>query len=232
MPRQHFSHLVDESGLIDFKLRFGLLFQIFLAIADVGQACAEDQILDLDFTLSPLVRPLDDGAGRIAPVGIFHLLAQAMLGISQIKLGANAGAAQRRDHFLVTRDLAAEHGDDDGAEFGFGVELAQHRECGLEPRNADGKSSRRYGLAAEARDETIIAPPATDRAETHGATFFVFGFERQFNFEDGAGVIFETANDRWINFYLVRAVTSGLKKNSHFLEFMETCAPNFGMFNK
>src|SRR5437879_8303218 len=55
MARQHLADLVDEAGFIDHVLGLGLLLQIFLAVLDVGQAGAEDQILDLDFPVGLLV---------------------------------------------------------------------------------------------------------------------------------------------------------------------------------
>src|SRR5258705_6381799 len=109
MAGEDLSDLVDEIGLIDHVLRLGLLLQIFLAVLDVGQASAEDQILDLDFPVGLLVAALNDRAGRIAPVGVFHLLAEAVLGISKIKLGANARAAEFCNHLLIASYLAAEH---------------------------------------------------------------------------------------------------------------------------
>ena len=91
--------------------------------------------------------------------------------------------------------FAAEHGNHDGTEFRLGVELAEHRQRGLQPRNADGKSGRRHRLAAKTRDQPVITPAAADRAEANRAAFFVLGLDQQFNFKNGAGVIFETADD-------------------------------------
>ena len=55
---------------------------------------AEDQVLDLHLALRLLVAALDDGAGRAALVGVFHLLADTVLRIAEIELGADAGVAQ------------------------------------------------------------------------------------------------------------------------------------------
>src|SRR5580698_7901592 len=111
MARENLPHFSDKVRFVDLVLRRGLPLEIFLAIPNLGQASAKDQVLDLDFAVSFFVRTLNDGARRVAPVGILHLLTETVLGIAEIKLGANAGIAQRRHHFLVARDLAAEYRD-------------------------------------------------------------------------------------------------------------------------
>ena len=141
------------------------------------------------------VGALDDGARAAAAVGVFHLLAEIVLGVAEIELGADAGVAQLRDELLVAGDVAAEDGDDDGAGLPFAAELAERAERRLQPRDADGEAGRRHRLAHEARDETVVTPAAADRAEADGAAFVVFGFDEQFNFEDRAGVILEAADD-------------------------------------
>ena len=103
-----------------------------------------------------------------------------LLRIAEIKLGADAGVAQRRDHLLVVGDaVAIEHGDDHRAGCGLcrracraGV---QRR---LQARHADGEAGRRHRLAAEARHQSVVAPAAADRAEAHRAAFLVLGFEQ------------------------------------------------------
>ena len=47
----------------------------------------------------------------------------------------------------------------------------------------------------EAADEAVIAPAAADRAEADGAALFVFHLEGELGLEDGAGVVFEAADD-------------------------------------
>src|SRR5437762_268629 len=111
MARQDLADGIDKPVLIDLVLSFGLLLQIQIAVLDVSEAGAEDQILDLDLAFRSLVRTLDDRAWRIASVGIFHLLADAVLRIAQIKLRANVFTTQSRDHLLIVRDLPSEHGD-------------------------------------------------------------------------------------------------------------------------
>ena len=138
--------------------------------------------------------------GGAAPVGIFELLADAVLGIAEVEFGADFCVAQHRHHFLIFgHALAVEYGDDHRAGCGLVVELAEQRERGLQARDADGETGRRHRLAAEARDQAVVAPAAADRAEAHGAAFFVFGFERQFNFVDRAGVVLEAADDGFID---------------------------------
>ena len=58
-----------------------------------AQRRAEDQILDLHLALRLFVTALNDRARRAALVGVFQLLADAVLRIAEIKLGADAGVA-------------------------------------------------------------------------------------------------------------------------------------------
>src|SRR5690242_15933994 len=88
MPGQDLAHLGDEFGLADFGLRLGLPLQIFLAILDLGEPGAKDQILDLYLAARLFVGALHDRARRVTAVGIFHLLAERVLGIAEIELGA------------------------------------------------------------------------------------------------------------------------------------------------
>ncbi len=140
--------------------------------------------------------------------------------------------AQRCDHLLVIGDaVAVEHGDDDGTEFRCGVELAEHRQCGLQPRHADGKTGRRHRLAAEARDEAIITSAATDRAEAHRAAFLVFGFEREFDFVDRAGVIFEAAHDGWVDENAAIVITRCSNKLADLRKFANCLLPQHIAFD-
>src|SRR4051794_39908844 len=198
--------LIDQVAPVDDVLGLGLFFQIFLAIPDLGQAGTQDQILDLDFPVGLLVRALNDRAGRVAAVGVFHLLAEAVLGIAKIKLGANAGVAQHRNHLLVARDLAAEYGDHDRPERRLGVEIAEHGQRSLQPRHPDRKSGRRHRLASKARDQPVISSAAADRTEANRAAFFVLGFEREFYFVDRAGIVLQAAHDGRIDANAIRAV--------------------------
>ena len=117
------------------------------------------------------------------------------------------GVAQLRDHLLIIGDaVAVEHGDHHRAEFRRGVELAEHGERGLQPRHADRETGRRHRLAAKARDQAIVASAAADRAEAHRAAFFVFGLEREFDFVDRAGVVFEAADDGGVDADAIRSV--------------------------
>ena len=59
----------------------------------LGELGAEDQVLDLHLAFGLLVAALDDDAGRVALVGVFHLRAE--LPTAEIELGADAGVAQR-----------------------------------------------------------------------------------------------------------------------------------------
>src|SRR5258705_5327885 len=199
MTRQHFAHLGNHLILPARKLRRAGLAPFLVGGNRGGRPGALDQILDLHFAARLLVRALNDHAGRIAPVGVFELVAHVP-GIAEIELGADFFGAQGRDHLLIVGDaVAVEYGDDHGTEFLRGVELAEHRQRGLQPRYADRKTGRRHRLAAKARHQPVVTPAAADRAEAHGPAFFVFGVEQQFYFVDRAGVIFEPAHDGGID---------------------------------
>src|SRR5205085_949627 len=66
---------------------------------------------------------------------------------------------------------------------------------------------RRHWLAAEARDEAIVAPAAADRAEAHRAALLVFRFDQQLNLVDRTGVVLETADDGGVDLDAIGAVT-------------------------
>ena len=104
--------------------------------------------------------------------------------------------AQIGDHALIVAlPVAIEHQHDDrrlrGAAF---LRLAEQFQRRIETRHADREAGGRYFLAGEARDEIVIAPAAADGAEAHELAVLVARFHQQFAFEDGTGVIFETAN--------------------------------------
>ena len=72
----------------------GLFLQVLVALfGEPREFGADDQILDLHLALGLLVGALDDDAGAAAAVGVFHLRAE--LSGAEIKLGADAGLAQR-----------------------------------------------------------------------------------------------------------------------------------------
>ncbi len=121
-----------------------------------------------------------------------------------MEFGRNTGRAQRGDEALVVRHrlrVAVEREHDDGAgRLGGGDDRAfdrpQRRE---QPRHADRKAGRRDWIGAKAGDEAVIAPAAADRAEANGPAVFAGRLEGQLGFEDGAGIIFETAHDRGVD---------------------------------
>ncbi len=83
-------------------------------------------------------------------------------------------------------------------------EIAGELEGMGETRDADGKAGRGHRLFAEARDQPVIAPAAADRAEDDFLALFVGDGEGQFDLEDGAGVIFEAADDGGVDLDAVR----------------------------
>ncbi len=128
--------------------------------------------------------------------------------------------AQGRHHALIVGDaVAVEDGDDHRAGFRFFAELAERGEGCLQARDADGEAGRRHRLAAEARDQTVIAPAAADRAKTHRAAFLVLYLEGQFNLVDRAGVVFEAADDGWVDLIGL----AHIRNCEQFLEFRAHC---------
>ena len=123
VTRQHFAHGIDQLCFRYRALCLRLLLQmLFAAFFRFGKFGADDQILDRDFAARFFVGTLDDDARGVAPVGIFHLRCE--FSEAEIKLGANAGVAQLRDHVLIIADaILVEHRDPDQEEGGLdGVE--------------------------------------------------------------------------------------------------------------
>ena len=106
-------------------------------------------------------------------------------------------ASRRRlHHFLVGGDLVLIHhrARRPGRSVGGGraADQVQRR---LQARDADGEAGGGHLLAGEARDEIVVAPAAADGAEADGVALLVLGRDQQLGFEDGAGVVFEAADD-------------------------------------
>src|SRR5262249_13832298 len=183
-----------------------------------------DQVLDLHLAFRLLVAALDHHAGRAAPVGVFEL--RPHLARTEIKLGADAAIAQGRDHFLVIGDaFAVEHRDDDGAGLGLGLDLAEMLQRRHQSRHADRKSRRRHGLAAKARDPSIVTPAGAYRAETNWSALVVLSLERQIHFEDWAGVILKAANHGSINADAFASVSGCFGNMSDFGKFVRAVLP-------
>src|SRR6266853_5481432 len=100
MTREDFAHLGDNFFFLARKLRRTALAPFLIGGNRGGGLGALDQILDLHLAARLFIAALNDHARRIAPVGIFELVAH-VFGIAEIQLGADVGVAQRRDHFLI-----------------------------------------------------------------------------------------------------------------------------------
>src|SRR5215218_5480165 len=218
MARQHFADLAYQLIFAARKLSRPGLAPLLVRGDRSGSPGAVDQVLDLDFAARLLVRSLNDHARGISPVRIFELVAH-VLWIAEIQLRANVRVAQRCDHLLIIGNaIAIEHGHDNGPELRPGVELAQHRKRGLQPRHADGKARGRHRLAAKTRYQSIIASAATDRPEAHRTPLFVLGFERQLYFIDRARVVFEAAHYRAINANAIGAISGCRNEPADFFQ--------------
>src|SRR5580704_1367013 len=103
---QHGADGFDQLRLRHRALRLGLLLQMLLAaFFELGELGADDEVFDYDLWASGIVLfvgALDDDARRVAAVGVFHLWAE--FARTEIKLGADAGIAQRRNHLLIIGD--------------------------------------------------------------------------------------------------------------------------------
>ena len=80
MAREQFAHFFHQRILGYRFLRLRLLFQVIFALAGVAaQLRAGDQVADDDFATRFFIGALNDGAGAVALVGIFQLLADIVL---------------------------------------------------------------------------------------------------------------------------------------------------------
>ncbi len=104
-----------------------------------------------------------------------------------------------------------------GAE-GFCFLFADERERRLQARDADREAGRGDLLARKARDEIVVTAATADGAEADGLAVVAFDLERQLGFEDGAGVIFEAADDGLIEPNAVLVVSC---RNADFLKLQE-----------
>ena len=76
-----------------------------------------------------------------------------------------------------------------------------------QPVETNGKADARCGRPAQFLHQPVIAAAATDRTEADELAILIARFEGQFGFEDGAGVVFEATDNRWINQDLAIAKT-------------------------
>ena len=60
--------------------------------------------------------------------------------------------------------------------------------------------------------QPVVAAAAADRAEADGTALFVLGFEGEFDLVDGAGVVFEAADNRLIDPDPVTTISGVLTK--------------------
>src|SRR5690242_4649060 len=97
-------------------------------------------------------------------------------------------------------------------------------EGGLETRHADRKAGRRHRLATETRDETIVPSAAADRTEADGTALLVIDLERELNLVDRAGIVFESADDRFVDAHTI-VITCRAHQRSDFrkLRFPGAC---------
>ncbi len=85
------------------------------------------------------------------------------------------------------------------------------------------------GSPRKRETEAVIAPTAADRAEAHGAAFFVFGFEREFDLVDGAGIVFETAHDGRIDDDPIRTIAGCGDEFTYRVKFVAAFLSNLAV---
>src|SRR5207245_912076 len=160
-----------------------------------------------------------------ALVGVFELWPH--LARTEIKLGADAGVAQGRDHLLVIGDaLAVEHRDDDRAGLGLALDLAEVLQRRHQSRHADGESRRRHRLAAKAFDQSVVAPTAANRAEAHRSALVILSLECQIHFEHWPGVVLKAADNRSIDFATI-SIARGSTQRINLAQFMKPASTRF-----
>src|SRR5690606_1634028 len=92
------------------------------------------------------------------------------------------------------------HDEDDDRSRHIGVfELAEVLERSGQAGNADREAGGGDRLAAEARDEAVVAAAAGDRAEADDLALVVRYLKQQLSLVDRAGVVFEAAHDRRVD---------------------------------
>ena len=77
-------------------------------------------------------------------------------------------------------------------------------------------------------DEPVVAPAAADRAEAHGPAFFVLGLEQEFDLVDGAGVVFEPADDGGIDADACSSVVRGSRQTCNLLSSFDAVFADCG----
>ena len=168
-----------------------------LSSISAESALALDQVLDLRRAGLALLGALDDGAGAAAAVGILQL--RRILPDCPGYISARMPAARRsRHHLLVAAEafrVAVHDEDDDGAD-GIGQSsLPRFFSAVIRRDTPMEKPVAGTVLAREALDQPVIAPAAADRAEATTWPFSLGTVEEKFGLVDGAGVVFEAADD-------------------------------------
>src|SRR5262245_2181859 len=217
---QHLTHGLDHLFQWNRELRGPALAPFLMRGDRRGRLGAFDQILDLHLAFGAFIAPLDDDAGRIPAIGVFHLRLHA--GRAEIDLGADVLSAQpARQHLIFADALAVAHEHDNRPDIRLCITLFDVRECGREPRHADRESGGGYALAAEARDQAVVAPAAADRAEPHRPALVVLDLEGEVHFVDRAGVIFEPANDGRVDLHSI-PITQCYNQLRNFFDLAQT----------
>src|SRR5438067_1466522 len=86
--------------------------------------------------------------------------------------------------------------------------------------NCAGRLSRHSWL------EAIVAAAAADRAEAYGTALLVLGVEQEFDLVDGAGVVFEAADDGGVDLDAIFAVAGGNHELADLFELIATLLSN------
>src|ERR1043166_4015686 len=198
MAREYLAHDLDQFLFLHRELRWAGFAPFLVRRDGCGGLGAFDQVLDLHFSLGLLVTALDDHARRAALVGIFEL--RPHLAGAEIKLGADAGVAERLHHALIVGEaILLKDSNDDGPGFSLRIALADVNQRRHQPGHADRNPRRGHLIIAEPTNHSIVTSAAGYRTEAHRSSLVVFDSERKFNFVHWARVVLETANNGRIN---------------------------------
>ena len=84
----------------------------------------------------------------------------------------------------------------------------------------------RHWLAAKARNQSVVAPAAGDRAETNGPTIVIFDFEGQLYLVDRTGVVLESPDDRGVDNHPALSISCRHCDVEDFTKFLQPVFAN------
>jgi hypothetical protein len=133
---------------------------------------------------------------------------------------ARMPAARSSCHRDVGRCRVFIHGKyDDGAH--GRIAYAARGECGAKAADANRNAGRRNLHTFKARHQIVVAAATDDRADANGDAIFVFDVEREFRFDDGAGVVGKRHHRR-IEAHALRVIARASQRGVDLTKFGDT----------